>query len=198
MILISALGFTKIKNDQNCERCSVCLSDCPVGIKEADEGQISPECVNCLGCVEKDCIKTGSGFQLYIFSKNINLNKYIALSLISLLIVFSALPYLNISKTTNNSAIASDLKDGEYIGKGIGFGGVISVDLSIENEKITKIEVISHGETSGYYEEVFKNLSRDIIRTQDLHIDVISGATATTRGFTNAVKNALGQSMAVD
>ena len=132
-----------------------------------------------------------------MINKKININLYMALALISLLIVFSALPYLNFSKTTNASIIASGLKDGDYIGTGVGFGGIMFIDLSIEDEKITSIRVKSHGETSGYYEEVFKNLSRDIIRTQDLNLDAISGATATTRGFTSGVKNAVSQSMTV-
>lgn len=195
--LITALGFTKIINDKDCKACFVCLAECPVGITEAIDNQISPECVNCLKCVEKNCIKNDSGFQLNLFNKNINTNLYIALALISLLIVFSVMAYFNYSQTINASVIASELKDGDYIGSGVGFGGIIFIDLSIENEKITSIEVKSHRETSGYYEEVFKNLSRDIIRTQDLNLDAISGATATTRGFTSAVKNAVGQSMAV-
>ncbi|MDY0236272.1 MAG: 4Fe-4S binding protein [Gudongella sp.] len=196
--LISALGFTKIKNDKDCKGCSVCLAECPVEITKAVEGQIPPECVNCLECVENNCIKNDSGFQLSLFNKKINTKLYIAVGLISFLVIFSMVPYFNFAKTTNTSMIASDLNDGNYIGTGVGFGGTMYIDLSIENEKIKSIEVKSHRETSGYYEEVFKNLSRDIIRTQDLNLDVISGATASTRGFTSAVKNAVGQSMAVD
>lgn len=196
--LISALGFTKIKSDKDCQGCSVCLLQCPVEITEAVDNQISPECVNCLKCVENKCIKNNGGFSLYFLNKKINTNLYIALALISFLVIFSAMPILNFSQSTNTSVIASGLNDGVYIGSGVGFGGVLFVNLSIENKKIKSIEVKSHGETSGYYEEVFKNYSRDIINTQDLNLDAISGATATTRGFTSAVKNAVGQSMAVD
>lgn len=196
--LVSALSFAKIKNDIDCKGCSVCLLECPVGITEAVEGVISPECVNCLKCVEINCIKNERGFSLYLFNKKINLNLYISLALLSLILVFSAMSYLNFTKTTNASVIASGLNDGDYIGTGVGFGGIMFIDLAIENKKITSIEVRSHRETSGYYEEVFKNHSRDIIRTQNINLDAISGATATTRGFTSAVKNAVGQSMAVD
>lgn len=195
--LVSALGSTKIKSDKDCKDCSVCLLECPVEIRRPIDNEIPPECVNCLKCLEGNCIKNDSGFSLYLFNKKIKINLYIWLALISLLVVFSALPYLNLSKSTNASIIASGLRDGNYIGSGVGFGGIMFIDLSIEKQKITKIQVRSHGETSGYYEEVFKNHSRDIIKSQDLNLDVISGATATTRGFTSAVKNAVGQSMAV-
>ena len=53
----------------------------------------------------------------------------------------------------------------------------------------------SHNETPGYYEEVYKNMTVQIIETQSLNIDGVSGATVTSRAFINGVKSGLSQAL---
>ena len=65
----------------------------------------------------------------------------------------------------------------------------------IKNQKINKIDIISHNETPGYYEEVYKNMTVQIIETQSLNIDGVSGATVTSRAFINGVKSGLSQAL---
>ena len=87
------------------------------------------------------------------------------------------------------------MKEGVFIGTGIGFGGPIQVEVKVKDNRITEIKPINHSETLGYYEEVFRNISKEIVETQSLSIDTISGATVTSRGFLNAVKSGISQSL---
>jgi uncharacterized protein with FMN-binding domain len=87
------------------------------------------------------------------------------------------------------------LKDGIYQGLGVGFGGNMIIRTTVEDNKIRSIEITSHKETQGYYEEVFKTMTRAIIKTQNLNVDVISGATVTSRGFLGGVKSGVGMAM---
>ncbi|HPV85154.1 MAG TPA: FMN-binding protein, partial [Sedimentibacter sp.] len=81
-------------------------------------------------------------------------------------------------------------------GFGIGFGGLINTEVTINNNKITDIRILNHSETAGYYEEVFRELAYEITETQNLNLDAISGATSTCRGFLNSLKDAVNKSLA--
>lgn len=82
------------------------------------------------------------------------------------------------------------IKDGTYFGVSKGYGGDIEVKVTIENSKIKNIEVVSHSETSGYYENGSKIIEA-ILRENSVNVDAISGATLTSNGIKNAVKDAL-------
>ncbi len=67
------------------------------------------------------------------------------------------------------------------------------MEVIIEDNKIVEINPMLHNETKGYYEEVFRRVSLDIIKSQTLNVDVISGATVTSRGFLNGIKSGVSQ-----
>jgi uncharacterized protein with FMN-binding domain len=194
--LLYALGFFKVKKSTGCKSCNYCLKECPVEIKNPYEsGEVSPECINCLKCVDTNCIRDDYTYSINIFNKKLNKNKYIALSLIIFIGIYSFLPLIDKSTGSQDISNFGTLKDGSYIGTGIGFGGPLRIELTIDNEKIKNIEVISHRESTGYYEEIFKIKKREIIESQSLSIDAVSGATASSRGFFSAVKSAVSQSL---
>ena len=77
------------------------------------------------------------------------------------------------------------------IGEG-GFYGPISVRVTIdENGKIAEIEVTDHNETPEFAERAFGHLIPDVIRMQSADVDTVSGATATSNAFLEAVTHAL-------
>jgi uncharacterized protein with FMN-binding domain len=194
--LMSALGPFKIKSNHNCNGCYHCLQLCPIDIKRPfDNGELSPECISCLNCVERRCIKNHSGYSLMIFNKKIEVNRYILLGLIVFLAIYLLLPIANLSPQTSYNYFQGLLIDGRYFGTGVGFGGPIQVSVWIENNKISKIDILSHRESSGYFEEVFMIKSKEIIEKQGLYLDAVSGATASSRGFYSAVRSAVSQSI---
>lgn len=85
----------------------------------------------------------------------------------------------------------AEWKDGVYIGSARGFGGTIRVQVTISGGKIAKIEVFSHsGETDSYYNRAKAVISR-IIKAGTPNVDTVSGATYSSTGIINAVKDAL-------
>lgn len=79
--------------------------------------------------------------------------------------------------------------DGTYEGIGSGKGGNIVVDLTIADNKISKIEVKEQHETEGL-SEAMNIMTNNMIATNSLGVDSVSGATLTSAGFRMAVKNA--------
>jgi polyferredoxin len=194
--LVQALGFSSIKRSSHCKSCNNCLKECPVAIKKPyASGEVSPECISCLRCVESNCIKGDYTYTLNIFSKKIRQSQYIALALIVFISIYFFMPFIHINSNAQELLTAHQLQEGKYIGTGIGFGGPIRVEIIVEDEKIKNINVLSHQESTGYYEEVFKMKSREIITNQSLSVDSLSGATASSRGFISAIKSAINQSL---
>ncbi|HSH34831.1 4Fe-4S binding protein [Schnuerera sp.] len=193
--LLSVLGPSKISSNERCNGCNYCLRNCPVNIKRPHNLEISPECIRCLECVESQCIKGRDGYSLKFGKFRMNESQYITISLILLIGIYLLLPLIQ-PQTSPQSIVDLDfLKDGTYIGRGIGFGGTMQVEVIIENNRIIGINPINHSETTGYYEEVFRTIPLEIIETQSLNIDGISGATATSRGFINGVKSGISQAL---
>lgn len=82
-------------------------------------------------------------------------------------------------------------KDGTYTGSGKGFGGTISVKVTVKDGKISAIDVTSaSGETASYFSKA-KGIIPKIISGQTTNVDVASGATYSSNGIITAVRNAL-------
>ncbi len=193
--LLYAIGPLKVNTNKDCNGCTNCLRDCPVDIEESHDGIISPECINCLKCTEKQCIKGTSGYSVKFAGKKSNNNIYILASLILFISIYLFLPLVGFQRPMQSIGDLANMEDGIYTGIGTGFGGNIRVEVTINENEIIGIKTLEHRETSGYYQEVYKSVSRDIIESQNLNVDGISGATSTSRGFINAVKSGLGQSL---
>ncbi|MDP3387031.1 MAG: 4Fe-4S binding protein [Eubacteriales bacterium] len=193
--LLNAISPLKISKGKNCNGCYLCLKDCPVDIIPDGEKTISPECINCLKCTEVSCIKGSPGYQVTFGGRAIRNKTYLRTSLLIFLVLFLMLPLSRNYKSAQGTMDLGQLNDGIYQGLGVGFGGNMVIITTIEENKIIGIEVINHRETQGYYEEVFKTMSKEIIETQNLNIDAISGATITSRGFLSGVKSGVGMAM---
>lgn len=195
--LLYAVGPLKIHKSQNCNGCSHCLNNCPVNIENIQDAIISPECINCLECTST-CIKGNEGYAMKFAGRKIDNNKYIIICLVLFLGIYAVLPF--VPSSYNNQLIGSigNIRDGLYEGYGIGFGGNMEVEVSINNNEIKEIKIINQRETSGYCEEVFREISKEIVETQNLNADAVSGATATSRGFLNAVKDAVSKSLYIN
>ena len=84
-----------------------------------------------------------------------------------------------------------DLEDGTYTGEGQGFGGTIKVSVVIKDKTITEINVVSaEGEDAAFFGRA-KGVIDKILSGQKTDVDVVSGATYSSRGIISAVKNAL-------
>ena len=90
------------------------------------------------------------------------------------------------------TAYAAELTDGVFEGTGKSFGGDLKVAVTVEGGKITKVEVLSHGDTAGVCDAAMEKIPAAIVEAQSADVDVVTGATLSSNGIMAAVKNALG------
>ncbi|SET21199.1 FMN-binding protein [Anaerobranca gottschalkii] len=84
-------------------------------------------------------------------------------------------------------------KDGVYNGIAQGYGGEIEVQVTINGGKITDIQIVREQETPGISDTAKVQTIERIIQKGSTDIDLVSGATATSKGIRDAVENALQQ-----
>ena len=85
-------------------------------------------------------------------------------------------------------------KDGTYYGSGTGFNGEVQVQVVIADGKITDINVVSHNDDSSFMSQA-QGLIPNIISSQSTNVDAVSGATYSSRGIIDAVREALKQAV---
>lgn len=84
-------------------------------------------------------------------------------------------------------------KDGTYTGSAQGFGGAITVEVTLASDEITGIQVTgAPGEDSAYLSQA-EGVISSIISAQSTDVDTVSGATFSSTGIINAVVDALGK-----
>lgn len=217
--LFYAIGPLKIVSSTGCRECKKCKIDCPVDIDNAEyvektektiktsdfqnsnqtknikNIEISPECINCLECTNSECFKGGEGYTIKFAGKTIKSIPYVIISMVILLGIYFILPIVPLSKKNNIVERIGAIENGTYIGEGMGFGGKIEVEIYVNDNKVNKIVVDKHSETSGYYEEVFKIISGEIVEEQNIDVDSVSGATVSSRGMINAVRDAVSKAI---
>ncbi len=84
-------------------------------------------------------------------------------------------------------------KDGTYIGDGQGFGGNIQVQITIADDTLTDIQVVSAEKEDSAYLSQGKAVIDRILEAQSTDVDTVSGATFSSTGILMAVEDALGK-----
>ena len=105
--------------------------------------------------------------------------KVLLLSILSILLLFGC---------------ATAKKSGKFEGVGNGKHGEIKVAVTITDAKITNIEVVQQDENKGLSDPVYNELKETIIAQNSADVDVVSGASATSEGYLEAVKDAIKKS----
>lgn len=92
--------------------------------------------------------------------------------------------------------VASSYNDGTYEGAGMGFGGEITVSVTVADGKVAEITVLSaDGEDPAYYDQALAVLD-EIVSAQSTEVDTVSGATFSSTGLIDAAADALGKAAA--
>ncbi len=82
-------------------------------------------------------------------------------------------------------------RDGTYEGTGTGFGGDITVSVSVRQGKIAEIQVrSSDGEDPAYFTQA-ETVLDEILESQSTQVDTVSGATYSSGGLIAAAEEAL-------
>lgn len=119
---------------------------------------------------------------------NNNLSKIIPCILV--LLFFSCQPASIIGDKISPDKIADGIFEGRYK---YGFNEAV-VEVTIQNQKIIKINLIQHKAWKGRKADDI--IPERIISAQSTHVDAVSGATNSSRVIMNAVQMAIEKSIA--
>lgn len=97
------------------------------------------------------------------------------------------------AQSEGSETVKGSFTDGTYTGEGQGNNGPIKVEVIVKDGSITEINVLEQAETANIYAGAAEQFIPELIRTQNLDLDAVSGATNSSNGIREAVKNALGQ-----
>ncbi|MBS5942286.1 MAG: FMN-binding protein [Finegoldia magna] len=95
-------------------------------------------------------------------------------------------------KSNTPNVVTKGLKDGVYEASSNGYGGILSVRVTVTNGKLTNIDVISNNETPSYFNRASSVIDR-ILSTGSVNVDSVAGATISSNAIKQAVSKALAQ-----
>lgn len=214
--LLSALRPVTIrKNVEVCCECKCCDRACPMNIKISQSDQVrSLQCINCMECVLACPVeggltvgfvplkKTGQRIGVVLGASALLVlgvfawtNRALALDLAqgNFSAASSAEPDFAALLAESNIDIgdASGIADGVYTGSGTGFRGVITVDVTVENEMITRVEIVQTRDDVRWLDRAYNAVAGAVIANQTADVDIATGATYSSVGIKQAVANAL-------
>ena len=96
------------------------------------------------------------------------------------------------------SVMETGYTPGAYEGTGNGYRGPIHVRIQISAAGIEDIAIVSHQESSFPGLAAMEELLEQVLETGESDIDAISGATYSSRGFLQAVEDALEKASVCD
>lgn len=97
------------------------------------------------------------------------------------------------SEAETEAAVTSLLPyaDGVYTGSAQGYGGLIKVQVTMKDGHMTDIQILeASGETESFFNRA-KKLIDTVLTRQTWEVDVVSGATYSSKGILGAIQNAL-------
>lgn len=104
-------------------------------------------------------------------------------------------PKVNVDEINNNLGDVK-LKNGTYTGEATGYRPGLILTVEIKNNIIKDIKVTQHNEVnSRFYQRPIQEIPSEIVQSQSLEVDAITGATFTSVGIINAVNDALSKAL---
>ncbi|MGL4452793.1 MAG: FMN-binding protein [Sarcina sp.] len=187
-----------IVKDADCINCFKCIEVCP---KKNAKLSIGQKTLNTLAIISVSII---SFFILYAIKKPTTkfLNKKIVNVEISNAFTKSLTDETSNNKPNTNTNVSANKSssttnptytNGTYTGQAFGYNGEIEVAVTINSNNINNIKITKINDTPSYAQQPSILIPQEIISSQSTNINAISGATSTSFGIINAVKNALGK-----
>ena len=96
------------------------------------------------------------------------------------------------SKTEDNTTVKGNFpyKEGIYYGTAEGYNGEIEAAVVLQDKSIKAVLVTENHDDEKFFNRAM-NVVKNIMKKQSTDVDVVSGATYSSNGLINAVKNAL-------
>lgn len=186
--------FKKYKPTKECRSCSLCSLKCPMQINLSEDVISSGECIECQRCINvcpRDNISIKPDKHIVTAASTA--------AIASLYYAGTILPAkLPTSTTVTSQKASTNYKDGTYTGSGQGFRGVTSVKVVVSNKKISTITVTSYQDDEQYFSRAKTSIINAVLSTQSTDVDTVSGATYSSQGLIEAIKNALNETSTSD
>ena len=80
-----------------------------------------------------------------------------------------------------------------FTGTSIGNGGTLVVEVDVYGDKVLNIRMISHNETSAFWELPFERITESVINHGSLNVDIVAGASISSMAILDAIADALEQ-----
>lgn len=211
--LTNKVRLFKLSRDASeCTGCMRCEKACPMGVKISKMMNIhNASCISCMVCTTNGACGRNAITMSYRSHRFGHIRqKTVAVSLVIIMVFSFAISYITHSQANSsfdvfvtelNTAQSNELQyndigkvlyqNGVYEGVAVGYRPQLKLLVIIKEGVITDIQIVSHQETKGYYEEAFELIPKWIINQQSTQVDSISGATKTADGIKKAVERAL-------
>ena len=97
-----------------------------------------------------------------------------------------------ISELTISNVDLSTVPDGTYSGSYKAFPVAVEIKVTVSDHKITGIDLVKHDNGQGAAAKVIPD---KVVEAQTLDVDVIAGATASSKVILKAIENALNSAL---
>lgn len=92
---------------------------------------------------------------------------------------------------TANLGDAKGIADGTYTGSGDGFRGSITVEVTVKSQQIVSVVVVDQNDDAKWFNRANSMIPDRIVEAQTADVDAVGGATFSSMGIIDAVKDAL-------
>ncbi|WP_225048669.1 flavocytochrome c [Lacticaseibacillus kribbianus] len=101
--------------------------------------------------------------------------------------------FLRFTKVANQLNEPEDVTftPGDFEVEAVGHNGALPMTVTLSKDRIEDIQIDSSGETAGIASVVFARIPKQIIEGQTLNVDILSGASVTSRGVIDGVAKAV-------
>ncbi|MDW7672209.1 MAG: FMN-binding protein [Bacillota bacterium] len=108
-----------------------------------------------------------------------------------ILIVMTAVILGSLSMTGTTGATAAEALT--LTGSGQGYNSEIILEVTMDGDTITAIDVVEAGDTPGLSDNAFDTIIEAVLASQTVEgVDVVTGATGSSEGILSAIRDALG------
>ncbi|MBQ9544819.1 MAG: FMN-binding protein [Clostridia bacterium] len=186
------------KKTSECSSCRLCTTKCAASLPLYKFDKVtSGECINCLKCVsvcpkENAVIETGGAVMGTLAAAAAAGMIYIGPLVTPEEPVIKTEENFKTEEKKTDGEESAKLRDGVYRGSAQGYRGQVSVTVTVKDGRIKDITVDSHNDDANYFRMAKNRIVPEIISSQDTGVATLTGATFSSKGIIDAVKNALG------